>query len=59
MLLKDKLDFIFKSTGKYFLKKLAKDEKKVDYNDLFFSIYDKSAVKTIDFLEEFGTFIIC
>ena len=59
MLLKDKLDFIFKSTGKYFLKKLAKDEKKIDYNDLFFSIYDKSAVKTIDFLEEFGTFIIC
>ena len=58
MLLKDKLDFIFKSTGKYFLKKLAKDEKKIDYNDLFFSIYDKSAVKTIDFLEEFGTFII-
>ena len=66
VLLKDKLDFIFKnfdsnfnSTGKYFLKKLAKDEKKIDYNNFFISIYDKSAVKSIDFSEEFGTFIIC
>ena len=66
VLLKDKLDFIFKnfdsnfnSTGKYFLKKLAKDEKKIDYNNFFINIYDKSAVKSIDFSEEFGTFIIC
>ena len=66
MLIKDKLDFIFKnfdsnfnSTGKYFLKKLAKDEKKIDYNNFFISIYDKSAVKSIDFSEELGTFIIC
>ena len=29
--------------------------KKIDYNNLFFSIYDKSAVKSVDFLEEFGT----
>ena len=29
--------------------------KKIDYNNLFFSIYDKSAVKSFDFLEEFGT----
>ena len=42
MLLKDELDFIFKnfdsncnSTGKHFLKKLAKDEKKIDYNNFF------------------------
>ena len=62
MLLKDELDFIFEnfgsnfnSTGKKFLINLAKDEKKIDYNNLFFSIYDKSAVKSFDFLEEFGT----
>ena len=62
MLLKDELDFIFEnfgsnfnSTGKKFLINLAKDEKKIDYNDLFFSIYDKSAVKSFDFLEELGT----
>ena len=43
VLLKDKLNFIFKnfdsnfnSTGKKFLIKLAKDEKKIDYNNLFF-----------------------
>ena len=62
VLLKDELDFIFEnfgsnfnSTGKKFLINLAKDEKKIDYNNLFFSIYDKSAVKSFDFLEEFGT----
>ena len=62
VLLKDKVDFIFKnfgsncnSTGKIFLKKLAKDEKNIDYNNLFFSIYDKSAVKSVGFLEEFCT----
>ena len=56
MLLKDKLDFIFKnfgsnfnSTGKNFLTKLAKDEKKIDYNNLFFEIDDKSVVKSVDF----------
>ena len=56
VLLKDELDFIFKnfgsnfnSTGKNFLKKLAKDEKKIDYNNLCFSIYDKSVVKSVDF----------
>ena len=62
MVLKNKLDFIFKnfdqnfnSTGKKFLKKLAKDEKKIDYSNLFFEIDDKSVVKSADFLKEFGT----
>ena len=62
MLLKDKLDFIFKnfdsnfnSTGKNFLIKLAKDEKKIDYNNLFFEIDYKSVVKSAGFLKEIGT----
>ena len=61
VLLKDKLDFIFKnydqnfnSTGKTF-KKLAKYEKKIDYNNLFFEIDNKSVVKSADFLKEIGT----
>ena len=29
--------------------------KKIDYNNLFFEIGDKSVVKSVDFLEEFGT----
>ena len=56
MLLKDELDYIFKnfgsnlnSTGKKFLIKLAKDEKKIDYNNLFFEINNKSVVKSVDF----------
>ena len=40
---------------KIFLTKLAKDEKKVNYNNLFFDIDDKSLVKSADFLKEFGT----
>ena len=59
VLLKDKLDIIFKnfdqtfnSTGKIFLKKLAKDEEKIDY---VFEIDDKSVDKDADFLEEIGT----
>ena len=62
VLLKDELDYIFKnfgpnfnSTGKKFLIKLAKDEK-IDYNNLFFQINDKSVVKSVNFLEETGTF---
>ena len=62
MLLKDKLDFIFKnfdsnfnSTGKKFLIMLAKDEKKIDNNNLFFEIDDKSVLKSADFLKEIGT----
>ena len=62
MLLKDKLDFLFKKfgsnfnrTGKHFLKNLAKDEKNIDYNNLFFEIDDKSVVKDVDFLKEIGT----
>ena len=61
MLLKDKLDFIFKtfglnfsSTGKKFLITLAKDEKKIDYNNLFFKLNKASVVKNIDFLNEIG-----
>ena len=58
VLLKDKLDYIFKnfgsnfnSTGKHFLIKLAKDEEKIDYNNLFVSIDDKSVVKDVHFLK--------
>ena len=40
---------------KNFLVKLAKDEQKIDYNNLFLKINDKSAVKSVDFLEEIGT----
>ena len=58
VLLKDKLDYKFKtfgsnfnSIGKKVLKKLANDEKKIDYNNLFFEKDDKSIVKGVDFLE--------
>ena len=61
-LLKDELDFIikhfgtnFNSIGKDFLVKLAKDKKKIDCNNLFFKIENKSAVKDVYFLKEFGT----
>ena len=61
VMLKGRLDNIFEnrgsnfnSTGKKFIEKLAKDEKKIDYNNLFFYI-DKPAVKIVDFLKEFGT----
>ena len=37
------------------LEKLAKDEKSVDYNNLFFNIDDKSVVKSVTFSEEVGT----
>ena len=47
LLLKDRLDYIFtkfssnfNSTGKKFLIKLAKDEKKIDYNNFFFELDD-------------------
>ena len=62
VLLKDKLDFIFKtfdsnfdSTGKKFLIILGKDEETIDYNNLFFEIDDKSVVKSTDFFKEIGT----
>ena len=61
VLLKDKLYFIFKkfdsnfnSIGKKILIKLAKDEKKIDYNNLLFEINDKSVVKSANFLKEIG-----
>ena len=56
VLLKDKLDHIFKnvgpnfnSTAKNLLIKLPKDEKKIDYNNLFFEIDDRSVAKSVDF----------
>ena len=63
MLLKSELDYVFKhfgsnfnSIGKKFLTNLAKDEKKIDYNNLFFEINDdKFVIKTIDFVEEIDT----
>ena len=62
VLLKDELDYIFKhfgsifnSTGKYFLMKLAKGEKKIDFNNFFLSIDDKYVVRSVGFLEKFGT----
>ena len=62
VLLKDKLDFLFKtfglnfsSTGKKILIALAKDEKKIDYNNLFFKLDKASVAKNIDFLNEIGT----
>ena len=60
MLLKDKLDFIFKdfdfnSTRKNFLKELAKDEEKIDYNNLSLKIYNKSVVKSANFFKKIGT----
>ena len=45
----------FNSTGKNFLKKLAKDEKKIDYNNLFFGIDNQFILQDADFLKEFGT----
>ena len=56
VLLKRELVYIFKSfgsnfnsTGKNFIMKLAKDEKKTDYNILFFEINNKSVVKSVGF----------
>ena len=40
--------------GNLFLKKLAKDAKNIDIN-LFFEMDDESVVKSVDFLEKFGT----
>ena len=64
MLLKSELDYVFKhfgsnfnSIGKKFLTNLAKDKKKIDYNNLFFEINDdKFVIKTVDFVEEIDTF---
>ena len=62
VLLKDKLDFILKNLaqiliilGKKFQIKLAKDEKKIEYNNLFFEIDSNSVVKSVDFLQEIDT----
>ena len=60
-LLKDRLDYIFtnfssnfNSTEKNFLKKLAKDEENIDYNNLFFEI-DDLVIRSYDFLKNVGT----
>ena len=61
MLLKDKLDFIFKNstnfnrTGKNVFKMFAKRWKKINYNNLFFSTGHESVAKDVDFLEKYGT----
>ena len=62
MLVKDRLgniydnfDSNFNNTGKKFLKRIAKDEKEIDYDNLFFKINDNFFVKIVDFLQEFGT----
>ena len=59
VLLKDKLDFIFKnfglnfiSNGKNVLRELATDEKKTNYYNLIFEIDDKSVIKSVDFFKE-------
>ena len=56
------LDFIFKTFGSNFnsawkkiLINLAKDEKKIDYNNWFFEINNELISKDIDFLEGIGT----
>ena len=56
VLLKHELVYIFKSfgsnfnsSGKNFIIKIAKDEKKIDYNILFFEINNKSVVKSVGF----------
>ena len=58
----NKLDFIFKTFGSNFnsawkkiLINLAKDEKKIDYNNWFSEINDELISKDIDFLEGIGT----
>ena len=38
----------FNSTGKKFLKSLAKDEKEIGYDNLFFKTADKFVVKGAD-----------
>ena len=61
VLLKDRLDYIFtnftsnfNSTGKNFLKKLAKYEEKIGYSNLFSEIEDPD-INSYDFLEIVGT----
>ena len=45
----------FNSTGKKFLKSLAKDEKEIGYDNLFFKTADKFVVKSVDLWKEIGT----
>ena len=61
VLLKNRLDYIFtnfssnfNSTEKNFLKKLAKDEENIGYNNLFFGI-DDLVIRSYDFLKNVGT----
>ena len=44
----------FNSTGKKFLKSLAKDEKEIGYDNLFFKTADKFVVKSVDLWKEIG-----
>ena len=50
----DNFDSNFNNTGKKFLKNISKDEKEIDYDNLFLKINDESVVKNVDFLKEFG-----
>ena len=61
ILIKDRLDYIFESfsssfssTGINFLNRFSQDEKKIDYNNLFFEI-DDPVIKSYNFLKHFGT----
>ena len=44
----------FTGNGKSILKKLARDERMINYNNLFFKAGDLS-IKNFDFLKRFGT----
>ena len=65
VLLKHELVYMFKSfgsnfnsSGKNFIIKIAKDEKKIDYNILFFEINNKSVVKSVGFSKKLVPCII-
>ena len=62
VLLKDRLDYIFKNfdlnftkAGKIFLIKLAKNEDQIDYTNLFFKVDGSPISKSLNFLEKAGT----
>ena len=52
-----KFDTSFTNEGENILKKVARDEKIIKYNNLLFKIGDP-IIKKIDFLKRFGTFMI-
>ena len=52
-----KFDTSFTNEGGNILKKVARDEKIIKYNNLLFKTGDP-IIKKIDFLKRFGTFMI-